>query len=173
LHGYKYNGDEYNFDDADQNNLHFINNLNQIVELKIFRVNYTSYDTCHEQNVLHPGHGCTVMVLSKEDSPSAYPFWYALLIKAFHIDVLHIGPHAHCCSPRTMEVLWVRWLGVEPGYQWGFHKARLPKVGFVPENDEGTFGFLDPSLVIRGCHLIPSFFDGRTAELLREGPSLA
>ena len=34
-------------------------------------------------------------------------------------------------------------------------------------------GFLDPSLVIRACHLIPAFVDERTSELLRPGISLA
>lgn len=72
-----------------------------------------------------------------------------------------------------MEVLWVRWLGVEPDYHWGFHEARLPKVGFVSESDENTFGFLDPSLVVCGCHLIPSFSDGHTSNLLRHRPCIA
>ena len=35
-----------------------------------------------------------------------------------------------------------------------------------PENDPSAFGFLDPSLVLRGCHLIPAFNDGRTSDLL-------
>lgn len=72
-----------------------------------------------------------------------------------------------------MELLWVRWLGVEPQYSWGFREARLPKVGFVPEGDYNAFGFLDPSFVIRGCHLIPSFSDGRTTALLQQGASVA
>jgi hypothetical protein len=65
-----------------------------------------------------------------------------------------------------MEFLWVRWFGVEPGHRWGFKTARLPKIGFVPDTDDSAFGFLDPSLVIRGCHLVPSFANGRTSELL-------
>ncbi|TEB08931.1 hypothetical protein FA13DRAFT_1702826 [Coprinellus micaceus] len=68
-----------------------------------------------------------------------------------------------------MSFLLVRWLGAEPGYQFGFDKARLPKVGFVPYADDGdnfAFGFLDPSQVLRGCHLIPDFRSGCTSELL-------
>ncbi|KAF8239970.1 hypothetical protein L208DRAFT_1556305, partial [Tricholoma matsutake] len=65
-----------------------------------------------------------------------------------------------------MEFLWVQWFGMEPGYRWGFKTARLPKIGFVPDTDKGTFGFLDPSLVIRGCHLVPCFANGRTSGLL-------
>lgn len=67
---------------------------------------------------------------------------------------------------QHMEFLWVRWMGEEPGYRWGIKEAKLPKVGFVPESDEYAFGFLDPSLVVRACHLMPDFASGRTSELL-------
>jgi hypothetical protein len=65
-----------------------------------------------------------------------------------------------------MEFLWVRWLGVVPGRSFGQKHAQLPKIGFVPDSDEFAFGFLDPSHVVRGCHLIPSFVDGKTQDLL-------
>jgi len=113
------------------------------------------------------------MTFSREDGPMGHPYWYAHVLRAFHIDVLHVGPYARCQSPQRMEVLWVRWLGVEPDYHWGFQEAQLPKVGFVLESNEHALRFLDPLLVIRGCHLIPSFCDGRTSDLLRYGPSLA
>ncbi len=66
-----------------------------------------------------------------------------------------------------MEFLWVRWLGVVPDRSFGRKEARLPKIGFIPDTDEYAFGFLDPSIILRGCHLIPSFMDGRTTKLLR------
>lgn len=53
-----------------------------------------------------------------------------------------------------------------PGHRYGLKVARLPKVGFVPDTDALAFGFLDPSLILRGCHLIPAFNEGRTSELL-------
>lgn len=65
-----------------------------------------------------------------------------------------------------MEFLWVRWLGVVAGLSFGRKKACLPKLGFIPDSDDYAFGFLDPSLVIRGCHLLPAFVDGRTNDLL-------
>jgi hypothetical protein len=80
---------------------------------------------------------------------------------------MHSGIEARNRSVQHMEFLWVRWFGVEPGYRWGFKAARLPKIGFLPDTDDGAFGFLDPSLVIRGCHLVPSFANGRTSQLLR------
>jgi len=62
--------------------------------------------------------------------------------------------------------LWVRWFGIVPGHKFSMKAARLPKLGFIPDTDDLAFGFLDPSLVIRGCHLIPAFNDGHTAALL-------
>lgn len=106
------------------------------------------------------------MVVSPETGPNAHPYWYARVLGVFHVKVMHLGPEAQNRSVQHMEFLWVRWFGVEPSYRWGFKAARLPKIGFVPDTDSSAFGFLDPSLVIRGCHLVPSFADGRTATLL-------
>ncbi|KAJ3709519.1 hypothetical protein C8R42DRAFT_566105, partial [Lentinula raphanica] len=69
---------------------------------------------------------------------------------------------------KRMEFIWVRWLGIEPilDYHSGTRFAKLPKVGFVTEADEFAFGFLEPSQIIRQCHLIPVFHAGRTNTLL-------
>ncbi|KIM61801.1 hypothetical protein SCLCIDRAFT_25468 [Scleroderma citrinum Foug A] len=147
LYGYEYDGDEHSFTDDKRNDLRIVSGLNQVIESTILRVNYTI--------------------------PNAHPFWYCQVIRAFHISVLHVGPNARSRSLQIMELLWVRWLGVEPRYNWGLREARLPKVGFVPDNDDLAFGFLDPLLVIRGCHLIPCFSDGHMAALLRQGASVA
>lgn len=173
LHGYEYDGDEHEFTDDERNNLQIIGGLNRVIESTILRVNYTMYDIHRKQDVMRPGWGCFIMTLSRENQPDAHPFWYAQVIQAFHIEVLHVGPNARCRSPQTMELLWVRWLGVEPRYRWGFQEAWLPKVGFVPESDYNAFGFLDPSLVICGCHLTPSFSGRHTVALLRQGASIA
>ena len=44
---------------------------------------------------------------------------------------------------------------------------------FVEWNDPFAFTFLDPAHVVRGCHLIPAFAEGRTSALLPEGKSAA
>ena len=173
LYSYEYNGDEHLFTDDECNDLRIIGGLNWVIESTILRVNYTMYDIRHKQDVMQPGPACFTITLSRENSPNAHPFWYCQVIRAFHISVLHVGPNARSRSPQIMELLWVHWLGVEPGYNWGLREAWLPKVGFVPDNDNLAFGFLDPSLMIRGCHLIPCFSDGRMAALLRQGASVA
>ena len=70
-----------------------------------------------------------------------------------------------------MEFLWVRWSGKDANWNAGPDSLRLDRVGYVPSSDADAFGFLDPKLVLRACHLIPSFHWGKTLRLL--GPSIA
>ncbi|KAF8228055.1 hypothetical protein L208DRAFT_1404441 [Tricholoma matsutake] len=107
------------------------------------------------------------MVLSTETGPDAHPYWYARVLGVFHAKVMHSGPKSRNRSVQYMEFLWVRWYGIQPGYCWGLKGVRLPKIGFIPDTNDGAFGFIDPSLVIRGCHLVPCFASGRTLALLQ------
>lgn len=125
------------------------------------------YDMRRDQDTLHTGSGAAVMLLSHEDGPNAHPFWYTEVLSAFIFTIDYAG------TESMMEVLWVRWFGVVPGHRWGFKYARLPKVGFVLSETGAAFGFVDPALVLRSCHLIPVFGDGRTNSLLPHGPSVA
>jgi hypothetical protein len=113
------------------------------------------------------------MVISSETGANAHPFWYARVLGVFHAQVYHIGRSAKNRSKQHMEFLWVRWFGTVPGYRSGPQVARLPKIGFICDTDESAFGFLDPSHVVRGCHLIPAFADGRTSGLLTNPHSIA
>ena len=130
------------------------------------RINYTTYDMRRAYDTINPRTHPFVIVASPETAPGAHPFWYAAVIGVFHANVQHVGRYSRDYRPRRMEFLWVRWLGVVPDRSSGRQHALLPKIGFIPSSDEFAFGFLDPSLVLRGCHLIPSFKDGRTTELL-------
>ncbi|KAF8835227.1 hypothetical protein BDN67DRAFT_1015721 [Paxillus ammoniavirescens] len=151
-----YDGDEHIFTDDQRCQVRFVDGLNRVLRPKRFQINYTTYNA-------------DIMMLSGERGPDTHPFWYAHVLGAFHIDVEYIGTNP--CTKRTMDFLWVRWFGVVPGYCWGLKQARLPKIGFIP-NSSSTFGFLDPSLVLRACHLIPAFADGHT-DSLQSGPSTA
>jgi len=116
------------------------------------------------------------MVLSPEvtSNPAAHPFWYGAVIGIFHAEVQHSGARSRDLTWKSMDFLWVRWLGVVPGHSFGRKQAKLPQVGFVEDLDDFAFSFLDPALVIRGCHLIPTFSEGKTTELLSTcGPTEA
>ena len=135
------------------------------------RVNYTTYDLRRAYDTINPRTHPFVMVASPEVGPDPHPFWYASVIGIFHATVQHIGKNSKDYRPKRMEFLWVRWLGVAPNHSFGRQQCRLPKIGFIPNlPDELAFGFLDPALVLRGCHLIPSFEDGKTTKLLTMPP---
>jgi hypothetical protein len=166
----EYDGDEENFSDADRNTVHIVNN--RIYSVKVLRVNFTTYDVRRDQDSMNPRTHCDVMVASREDLENGHPFWYARILGVFHAQVFHTGPLANNRSLQHLEFLWVRWFGMVEGNRYGAKYARLPKIGFLDETDPSAFGFLDPSLVIRGCHLIPAFADGRTQDLLTSKKSL-
>ncbi|TRM55172.1 hypothetical protein BD626DRAFT_607153, partial [Schizophyllum amplum] len=146
-------------------------------------INFTTYDVRREQDTLHVTHDkhngklaqishngrCNVMVLSNEekDASGRRPsgaFWYARVLGIFHANVFR---DQDADKPVRMEFLWVRWYGSEPEWTGGPGALRLDRIGYVREDDSsGAFGFLDPALVVRACHLIPAFAHGRTASLL-------
>ncbi|KAF7363034.1 hypothetical protein MVEN_00655200 [Mycena venus] len=164
--GREFDGDTHEEFTADQiNSVRIVNN--RIYSSKILRVNYTTYDVRRDQDVLNPDAQSFVMVRSPETEAGAHPYWYAQILGVFNATVHRVDPLSGLGTRKEiMEFLWVRWLGVEPGYRSGIRRARLPKVGFVPETDPYAFGFLDPAQVIRGSHLIPVFQGGRTNDLL-------
>ncbi|KAK0243191.1 hypothetical protein EDD85DRAFT_919171 [Armillaria nabsnona] len=131
------------------------------------RVNYTTYDVRRDYDTINPSRYAFVMVKSPETGSEVHPYWYAQVLDIYHADVQRFGAGSTDIRPRAMHFLWVRWLGDEPGWNSGRKFARLPKIGFVPDTDDYAFGFLDPSVVIRGVHLLPDFCGGRTMELLQ------
>ena len=167
-----FDGDAHQLFSSDERNSIRIRN-NTIYRAATLRVNYTTYDMRRDFDTVNPKTHPFVMVPSPETEQGAHSFWYAAVLGVFHADVQHAGNDSQDFRFKRMDFLWIRWLGVVPGYTFGKRQAKLPKIGFVPDSDEFAFGFLDPSHVIRGCHLIPSFTDGKTPDLLTtDGVSL-
>ena len=137
---------------------------NTIYCLATLHVNYTTYDMRREFDTVNPQTHPFIMVSSPESEHSAHLFWYAIL-GVFHADVQYAGNDCRDFRSKRMDFLWVHWLGVVPRRSFG-RMAKLPKIGFIQDSDEVAFWFLDPSYVVRGCHLIPSFVDGKTEDLL-------
>jgi len=160
-----YDGDETVFSDADWNTVWLVDNW--IYSAKVLRINYITYDIRQDQDSMNPHTHCDVMVLSPETGANTHSFWYARVLGVFHTQVLHTGPAAKNRSVQRMEFLWVQWLGMVHGHRYGFKAAHLPKVCFVEVEDKLAFRFLDPSLTLRSCHLIPAFSNGWTMQLLK------
>ncbi|KIJ68186.1 hypothetical protein HYDPIDRAFT_124385 [Hydnomerulius pinastri MD-312] len=156
------------FTPSDRNNVIIRNNT--LFAGKTLRLRYTTYDVRKESDFICLNRQCDVMLPTGETHPTAHPYWYARVLRIYHVDVRLLTEGAEF---RTLPLLWVRWLGVVPGYRAGVRTGRLPKVGFVPSSDPAAFGFLDPDVIIRATHLVPAFADGRSADLLPPRKSIA
>lgn len=162
-----YSGDEHNFSDEDRNQVTIVNN--RLHEHSVLRINYTTYDVRREQDSINPRTHADVLMLSHEDDDNRHPYWYARVIKIFHLDVWYHGQGATARVPIHMNVLFVRWFGRDIGFKAGWSAKQLHRIGFFKRDDPEGFGFIDPDQVIRGVHLIPGFEHGRTDTRL--GPS--
>ncbi|KAF7983682.1 hypothetical protein HWV62_19591 [Athelia sp. TMB] len=131
--------------------------------------NYTTYDVRRDQDTISANTTRnTIMTLSHEDpNDDPHPYWYARVIGIYHAMVMYgSGP------PKRFEFLHIRWFGRDLEWPSGTAKLRLDRIGYVPPGvDSEPFGFLDPNYVLRACHLIPAFCEGKSADLL--GPSSA
>lgn len=159
--GLTYNGDEYDFTDDERECIVFHNN--KIHDHPLLRVNYTTYDLRREQDTINPLSRADIMVLSQEDERT-HPYWYARVVKIFHIMVEHREDHfSPFAKPARMDVLFVRWFQLDSNFNAGWDAKRLYRVQFFENDRSGdAFGFIDPNLVVRGVHLIPAFAYGET-----------
>jgi len=170
IHGIPFTGDEPIFKLEELDDIVLQNNY--IYEHKTASFNYTTYNLQRDQDTLNPTGPALrryIMIPSYEDANDngSHPFWYAQVLGVFHTNVYYRGSN----KKRKFQFLMVRWFGEEPGWLGGARHLRLDKVGYVSEEDPEAFGFLDPSEVLRACHLIPAFAEGKTTSLL--GPSIA
>ncbi|THU84525.1 hypothetical protein K435DRAFT_870175 [Dendrothele bispora CBS 962.96] len=130
------------------------------------RFNYTTYDCRRDQDSVNPKRHADIMMLSGDTTVDPHPYIYARVIGIFHVNVRHWGPKSKISKVLRMDFLFVRWFERDMTYRCGWEAKRLPRVQFLPSDDENAFGFVDPNTVIRGCHLIPGFAHGYTSEYL-------
>lgn len=97
------------------------------------------------------------------------PWSYASVLAAYHATVRT----ASNPEPQTLTLLWVRWMQRAEVGLTGRNSRNYTRVSFVPWSGTigNTFDFIDPSHIIRACHLVPAFNLGRTYDLL--DPSVA
>lgn len=94
-----------------------------------------------------------------------HPYRYARIIGIFHVEVQYLGPGSSNRGIQTLEFLLVRWFEVDQSATFGINSFKLPKVAFAcPESAYETFGFVDPSQVLRAIHLVPTFALGQVTD---------
>ncbi|TFK68774.1 hypothetical protein BDN72DRAFT_650911 [Pluteus cervinus] len=129
--------------------------------------NYTTYDIRRDRDGININRRlyderirCNVMLPALEDSP--HPYSYAHVLGVYHAMVYF----KDSWQPERVDFLWVRWFQWDIGWSSGPSGLRLDRLTFLPASNPQAFGFIHPSLVIRPCHLIPAFAEGRTIEYL-------
>lgn len=159
--------DDGHFDVTDRLNLKITNN--RIYRHKVLRVNYTTYDMRIDQDSINPSSHPFVMMLSPAPE-GGHPYMYAQVAAIFHIRVRLEGTKntSERRKEQLFNVLWVRWMALDPDHIGGFRAKHLYRVGFVliGDPDVEPFGFIDPADILRASHMIPAFAHGRTAALM-------
>ena len=129
----------------------------------LLQINYTTYDLRRETDTvnLHTDHH-NVMLLSQnnDNSTTSHPFCYARVLGVYHVNDIFTGPESKDYQSKCLEFLWVQWFEV-PKNPAGWEQCSLDKGRFVLMHRAGAFGFIDPMDVLRCCHLIPAFADGK------------
>ncbi|KJA12874.1 hypothetical protein HYPSUDRAFT_125060, partial [Hypholoma sublateritium FD-334 SS-4] len=138
---------------------------NRIFNHKLARFYHTTYDVRQSEDVINPRTPhCDIVLLSDTKSGdvnqpvagSAHRFLYARVIGIYHVNVVYIGVGMTGYKPIRFDFLHVRWFQLDPTQARG-SALRLDRVSFPPIAGKDAFSFLDPSLVLRGCHLIPAY----------------
>lgn len=135
---------------------------------KVLRINFTTYDNRRDQDSINPHTHSDIIMLSHDGS--SHPYCYARVFGIYHAMVQFNSNRSRKRELHRMEFLLVRWYDVDSGAHAGFAAKRLHQVMFRKVGPD-TFGFVNPSDVLRAAHLIPNFEQETTAQLL--GPSMA
>ncbi|KIO20788.1 hypothetical protein M407DRAFT_219893, partial [Tulasnella calospora MUT 4182] len=155
-----FDGEEGKFTDEERDQILILNNI--LYGHSTLRVNYTTYNMQRDHDVINPEIPSRAFIMV-EAADGKTRFWYARVLGIFHLQVVNTTSTRRI--PQRMDVLWIRWLGEDPEYVGNIGVRKLERVGYVPEGPY-AFGFVDPDLVVRAAHLIPSFIYGKTDDLL-------
>jgi len=128
----------------------------------IIRINYTTYDVRRSQEVANGSTAhCNIIVLNDTTQDEGHPLRYGRVLGIYHANVIYAGTGMVDYQPRRLEFLWVRWYHRIETLNTGWGARKLDRVRFPPVTSDGAFGFVDPSDVLRCCHIIPAFSHGK------------
>ena len=134
----------------------------KIYRHRLLRVNYTTYDLQRECDSINPRtDNRDIMLLSNPDSGDHHPFSYTRVLGIFHANIIYTGPGSNDFKSRRVEFLWVRWFEVLQDCSSMWEHDVLDTVRLLPVADQDAFSFVDPAMVLRGCHIIPLFASGQ------------
>ena len=149
--------------DGDPNSILFRHD--RIYQHNLTRVNYTTYDIRRSQDLINAStshHDVMVLAdLSDDTSAFPHPFRYARIMGVYHVNVVYVGPGMVDYQPHRLDFLWVRWYQIMSHMPSGWKARKLDRVRFPSMAGDNAFGFIDPSDVIRGCHMVPAFASGK------------
>jgi hypothetical protein len=129
---------------------------------QLLRINYTTYDVRRSQDIINSNTGRRdIMLLSDDDQDESHPFRYARVLGVYHVNVVYTGPGMLDYQARRLDFLWVRWFqySLSKSVEWADYK--LDSIRFPPITWDSSFGFVDPKDVLRACHIIGSFTNGK------------
>lgn len=114
------------------------------------RFSYTTYDVWRSQDVINPRTPhCNIMLLNKRDGGE---YCYAKVIGIHYVNVVRL---AYVYKSHWITFLFIWWYKPVQDYAWD--TCTLGHIHFQPLANENVFGFIDPGVVLRACHIISVF----------------
>ncbi|KAJ3542953.1 hypothetical protein NMY22_g3318 [Coprinellus aureogranulatus] len=156
--------------EADADNIYF--HSETIYRHNVLQVQYTTYDCRLGCDTMNPSTSRRdFMCLTSRDGPSSdtatdgegNDFVYGRLLGIFHANILYMGPGALDFRRRRFDFLWVRWYGQVPSQQPSLvtQRQELDRVKLIPITNADSWGFIDPSQILRAAHILPRFSLGQ------------
>ncbi|TEB23585.1 hypothetical protein FA13DRAFT_1571092, partial [Coprinellus micaceus] len=143
----------------------------------VLQVQYTTYDCRPDFDTINPNtsrkdfmcHSLPAQELSSRPEASgpqpggSSRYVYGRVLGIFHANVVYGGSGSLDYRRRRFDFLWVRWYTPLSDEEGG-SSLRLDRLKLAPMSESDSWGFLDPSEILRGAHIIPRFAKGKAHE---------
>lgn len=108
------------------------------------------------------------MCLPAQEMGGNNDYVYGRVMGLFHANIVYGGSGSLDYRKRRFDFLWIRWFTEisSGGEIWS--SKQMQRVKLAPLTDPSSWGFVDPSCLVRCAHIIPRFSLG-----LRYGENVA